>query len=131
MPTYFFNCCWCVIVYLTIPMPTIFPQIKIIKQVFFFQKKVTKLCCLPGSLSPAMDCRLCAEVCEWPMELSAMLQRRLASPRLYMRSHCGGRSFIVLRHALGRLWYVSLRKAVISISSMQAISLKAIGASAP
>lgn len=29
--------------------------------------------------TPAMDCRLCAEACEWPMLDRAMLQRRFAS----------------------------------------------------
>lgn len=58
---------------------------------------------LPESLSPAMDWRLWAEVCECPIEDKAMLHLLLAS-RLYKRSHGGGRSFPVIREDFGSVW---------------------------
>ena len=85
---------------------------------------------VPVSLSPAMDCKLWADVWECPMDESAMLQRLLVS-RLSILSQGGGRSLADDLEDFGRVWYVSLRNAVISSSSMQASSLSAIGHSSP
>lgn len=55
--------------------------------------------------SPAMDCKLCADVCEWPIELSAIDHRRLASLYAWWGSHglvCF--SLVDKRDDLGIVW---------------------------
>lgn len=52
-----------------------------------------KIQSVPFSLSPAIDCKLCADVCECPIDDNAILHRRFAS-RLYNFSHGGARSFV-------------------------------------
>lgn len=54
------------------------------------------------SLSPAMLCKLCADVCEWPIELSAIDQRRFASR--WTLSHGGGFSLVDSFDVFGSVW---------------------------
>ena len=79
-----------------------------------------------GSLSQEIDCRLCAEAWECPMEDRATENLRLES-FAYDFSQAVGRSLPMLRIDLGRFWNVSLKYAVISRSNMHAIIRNAMG----
>lgn len=62
-----------------------------------------------GSRSQEIDCKLWAEVCEWPIEDSWAMENLRFESFIYDFSQAVGRSLPILRMDFGRFWNVSLK----------------------